>query len=75
MTEACVFERSSQDAFVIHHPGGGFRRFSIEADGTIAPADGAFAVGTERAAGARVINVGPDRYLLPPDLPATAAGE
>ena len=41
LSEVCTLEILPQNAFVIHHPDGGFRRFVRDDEGAIAEADGA----------------------------------
>lgn len=67
LTQACTLEQvaDTQD-FVIHHPDGGFRRFTLDAaSGAIATFDGAERVTTTSANGGVVqFRVGADRYEL-----------
>jgi hypothetical protein len=67
LTQVCTLERvaGTQD-FVIHHPDGGFRRFTRDpATGDIATVDGAEnLVTTEDYAGVLKFEVGADRYEL-----------
>ena len=67
----CGVERV-EDVLVIHHPDGGFRRFTITRDGTgIAAADGADRASVTPRDDAIEVALGGDRYVLP----ATIAGD
>jgi hypothetical protein len=76
LTQVCTLEQvaGTQD-FVIHHPDGGFRRFTYDAaSGDIATFDGAESVTTTSADGGVVqFQVGADRYELvsEPAAPST----
>lgn len=75
-SHACTLERvAGGDEFVIHHPDGGFRRFSRDpASGALSAGDGAEAlVREEGAAGTLAFAVGADRYRVPAELLAAPA--
>ncbi len=79
-SNVCVAERVSADAFVIHHPDGGFRRFTLSEDGeqSIAVADGAEPVTYERTdpqTGVLEFGLTVDRYRLNLDFLAAASDE
>lgn len=65
-TRDCSIERGNDGAtFTLHHGDGGFRRFSITADGAIAAADGAESAMSSHLADGRVqLEIGGDRYRL-----------
>jgi hypothetical protein len=72
---SCTLEKVAGSAdFVIHHPDGGFRRFTRDpATGAIAPVDGsAPLVSQPGEGGALQFSVEADRYRIPPDLLAAA---
>lgn len=72
----CTLERvSGASDFVIHHPDGGFRRFTRDAaTGAIAPQDGAELLVAQPGEGsALAFAVGADRYSVPAELLAPAA--
>ncbi|MDB5715919.1 MAG: hypothetical protein JWO15_3316 [Sphingomonadales bacterium] len=51
----------------IHHADGGFRKLAVALDGTITAADGASeAIGHPLADGRLEVEIGGDRYRLPP---------
>lgn len=71
MAAVCTLERAGDGAeIVIHHPDGGFRRFTRDqASGALAPIDGAEPLTkTDGAGGALAFAVGEDRYLIPAEL-------
>ena len=68
-THSCAFERDSGTALTLRHSDGGFRRLTLEADGTIDTADGAESITVNSMADGRTeISVGEDRYRLPATL-------
>jgi hypothetical protein len=71
LAKDCTLEKvaGTQD-FVVHHPDGGFRRFTRDpATGGIATFDGAENIATAAAdGGALQVQVGADRYRIPPDM-------
>lgn len=65
----CTLEEAGGEGeFVIHHPDGGFRRFSVDSDGGIAVTDGADELvdAGNGANGGAAFAVGLDRYIVPP---------
>ena len=62
----CTLERETRDGsqiFIAHHPGGGFRRFALAADGGgLETLDGADMAQNRLADGTLEVSVGPDRY-------------
>lgn len=71
LAPVCSLERSLDASdFVVHHPGGGFRRFRLDAASlAITPADGAEPATTARSdAGDFVVAIGADRYRIPAAL-------
>ena len=67
LAQVCTLERvAGTEGFVVHHPDGGFRRFTREpATGDIATVDGADnVVTTEDYGGVLKFQVGADRYEL-----------
>lgn len=65
--KACVLEKAGGIRFVLHHPGGGFRRIDVAPDGTISAADGSAVAGGEVLPDGRFeLTMGSDRYRLPP---------
>ena len=69
LAQVCSVERARWQGrlvLVVHHPGGGFRRFEVTTDGSgLAPADGADAAATRLTDGRLDVTVGHDRYLFP----------
>ena len=67
--EDCAIERGGSTALTLRHGDGGFRRFSLEADGRIETADGAETVVVKPMSDGRTeIAIGGDRYRLPATL-------
>lgn len=67
----CTLEQvAGTQEIVIHHPDGGFRRFTRDpATGTLVPFDGAELLAVQPGAGGALqFAVGGDRYSIPPDL-------
>lgn len=67
----CTLEKVAGSAeFVIHHPDGGFRRFTRDpATAAIAPMDGAAPLVLQSGeSGALAFTVEADRYSIPPEL-------
>lgn len=64
----CGIERGADAAMLtIHHADGGFRKLAVALDGTITAADGASeAIGHPLADGRLEVEIGGDRYRLPP---------
>ena len=68
-TKDCAIERGDANALTLRHKDGGFRRLTLEADGTIDTADGAEAMTVQPLSDGRTeIVVGEDRYRLPSNL-------
>lgn len=66
---SCAIERGESAILTLRHSDGGFRRFTLEADGTIDTADGADALTLKTLDDGRAeITVGEDRYRLPAGL-------
>ena len=66
-TRACAVERGEGTMLVLRHADGGFRRVDLSADGTITAADGSDEPGGKVMPDGRFeLNIGPDRYRLPP---------
>ena len=64
----CTVEPSraeGRDILIVHHPDGGFRRFVLGADGTLATADGAVEAGVAENGALLDVRVGDDRYRFP----------
>jgi len=63
----CTVEIAAGEALVIHHPGGGFRRFVREGGGLL-PLDGAdpLVMVAQDPAGGIEFAIAGDRYRLPP---------
>jgi hypothetical protein len=71
----CTLEAIADSTdFVIHHPDGGFRRFTHNPDtGVIAPVDGAAPLISQGGVGGALnFAVEADRYRIPPELLAAA---
>ncbi|MBB5986360.1 hypothetical protein [Sphingobium lignivorans] len=68
LAEDCRIE-TVEDAqgrvFILSRPDGGFRRVRLDADGTLAAADGAIEPRTARSGSAVAILFGEERYALP----------
>jgi hypothetical protein len=66
---ACPVERSAgeagEDILVIRHPGGGFRRLTLSAQGELAAADGADEAVGQRRGDALEVTIAGDRYRFP----------
>ena len=58
------------EVWIVRHPDGGFRRFVEQADGSLAPADGADAARAMRVGGMIELAIGGDRYRIPSQSPA-----
>ena len=77
----CALEQRQSERgmlLVVHHPGGGFRRLLVTADGRgVAAADGAEpALVTPIGPGEIEVSIGGDRYRLPATVePGSAAGQ
>lgn len=73
--KVCTLERvAGRNEIVLHHPDGGFRRLTTDpASGAPVPVDGAEPAVIEEAEGAFQIAVGPDRYRITREPPATPA--
>jgi hypothetical protein len=68
-TQSCAIERGDGPALTLRHKNGGFRKLTLETDGTIDSADGADAVVVLPLDDGRTqIAVGEDRYRLPSTL-------
>ncbi len=69
ISATCAIERGPGNALALRHPDGGFRRLTIETDGTIDTADGAESIVlVPMPDGRSEITIGTDRYRLPADL-------
>lgn len=70
--EGCRVERLEKDGsalLVIHHPDGGFRRFSLSPDGkSLVAADGADPATNTARGDTLEVAVGADRYQIPLSL-------
>jgi hypothetical protein len=73
--EVCTLEKiAGTPQIVVHHPDGGFRRFSHDPGaGTLAPLDGAEPVVLEEGQGVLQFAIGLERYRIPrePDAAPT----
>jgi hypothetical protein len=68
-TRSCALERGNRTALTLRHEDGGFRRLTLESDGTIDTADGADAITVQTLSDGRTeVTVGGDRYRLPSTL-------
>jgi hypothetical protein len=68
-TKNCAIERGDGTMLTLRHGDGGFRRLTLEADGTIDTADGADSIAVQALSDGRTeITVGADRYRLPTTL-------
>lgn len=68
LAKDCIFERETKaDRFVLHHPGGGFRRFRFDAQAqAVRAADGAEQVSNQTSEGETLsFAVGDDHYRVP----------
>ncbi len=68
LAKACTLEREAEAGrFVLHHPGGGFRRFAFEPEtAAIIPADGAERVRDPEIAGDHLaFSLAENRYRVP----------
>ena len=75
LAAACTLETvAGSTDFVIHHPDGGFRRFTRDpATGAVVPVDGAAPLVPQPGErGALEFAVEADRYRIPPDLLAAS---
>jgi hypothetical protein len=69
MANSCALERSEGNVLVLRHEDGGFRKLTLEADGTIDTADGADGLElTPMPDGRTEIVIGADKYRLPAGL-------
>ncbi len=68
-SSVCTLERAGDD-IVLHHPDGGFRRFTRDPEtGALVPRDGADALVAEQSdGGILAFAVGADRYRIPLNL-------
>jgi hypothetical protein len=67
-SDDCAIERNAT-SLTLRHADGGFRRLTLEADGTIDTADGAETIAVNAMPDGRTeISVGEDRYRLPSTL-------
>jgi hypothetical protein len=65
----CAIERGEGVMLILRHSDGGFRRLTLETDGTIDTADGANAITLNTLDDGRTeVTVGDDRYRLPANL-------
>jgi hypothetical protein len=65
----CAIERHAGTTLTLRHEDGGFRRLTLETDGTIDTADGADGLILQTLSDGRTeITVGEDRYRLPATL-------
>ena len=68
-TRDCAIERGDGTMLTLRHGDGGFRRLTLEADGTIDTSDGADTIILQPLNDGRTeIMVGSDRYRLPATL-------
>ena len=68
-TRDCAIERGDGTILTLRHGDGGFRRLTLESDGTIDTADGADTIILQPLSDGRTeIMVGSDRYRLPATL-------
>jgi hypothetical protein len=68
-TRSCAMEHRDGTALTLRHADGGFRRLTLEADGTIDTADGADAISVQTLSDGRSeVTVDGDRYRLPSTL-------
>ena len=68
-TRDCAIERGDGTMLTLRHGNGGFRRLTLEADGTIDTSDGADTITLQTLGDGRTeIMVGSDRYRLPATL-------
>lgn len=80
MTRSCTVEREMAEGeliLTIRHDDGGFRRFKVMKDGSgVAAADGAEpAIVSTQGAGAILVQVGADKYLLPATVKGKTAAK
>jgi hypothetical protein len=69
MANSCTLERSGGNGLVLRHEDGGFRKLTLDADGTIDTADGADGLAlTPMSDGRTDVIIGADRYRLPAGL-------
>lgn len=69
MANSCMLERVDGNLLVLRHEDGGFRKLTLDADGTIDTADGADGLElTPLPDGRTDIVIGTDRYRLPAGL-------
>lgn len=69
LSQGCSLEQARVDGksyLVVRRPDGGFRRFVVLSDGTVAEADGAEPAAVTRSGDTVEIAVGQDRYSLTP---------
>jgi hypothetical protein len=67
--KSCAVEKGEGMTLILRHEGGGFRRIGLAADGTISAADGSDeAQGMPLPDGRFELNLGSDRYRLPPRI-------
>jgi hypothetical protein len=68
-TRNCAIERGEGTNLTLRHEDGGFRRLTLEADGTIDTADGADVLTLQPLSDGRTeIRIGDDSYRLPATL-------
>ncbi len=68
-TKDCTIERGDGAMLTLRHRDGGFRRLTLDADGTIDSADGADRVVVQTLSDGRTeVEIGTDRYRLPATL-------
>jgi hypothetical protein len=68
-SDGCAIERTDGTSLILRHKDGGFRRLTLETDGTIDTADGAETLTVRTLGDGRSeIAVGTDRYRLPSNL-------
>lgn len=66
---SCALERAEGNVMVLRHEDGGFRKLTLDADGTIDTADGADGIAlTPMPDGRTEVAIGPDKYRLPAGL-------
>lgn len=68
-TDNCTLERAAGNMLVLRHKDGGFRKLTLDPDGTIDTADGADGVELSPLNDGRMdVVIGSDRYRLPAGL-------
>jgi hypothetical protein len=69
MTNSCALERGEGNVLVLRHADGGFRKLTLDPDGTIDTADGADGLELKSMPDGRTeVVIGLDKYRLPAGL-------